>query len=88
MINPPFIRAFAIETDLSITGINNAVGLWKHNYDSVPSILWVHPKEYAWANRLVDEAFRHLTVLTDPHYDEDAWSVGTRTDRGFGSIGA
>lgn len=88
-MTPPFQRCFAIECDLSIASIQYAVGIWKANYDSLPSVLWVHPKKYVIANRIVDEAFHHLTVLCDPVYSEtDWWSVGTRTDRGFGSIGA
>lgn len=88
-MNPPFIRGFVVERDLSTAGIAAAVDLWVANYDSKPSILWVPPKSYALANQLVDKAYRHLTVLVDPHYeDEDWWSVGTRRDRGFGSVGA
>lgn len=79
----------AVDCDLSITAIRRAVGVWKANYDSLPSILWVPANDYALANRIVDEAYRHLTVLVDPNYeDDDWWSVGTRTDRGFGSVGA
>ena len=86
---PPFQRCFSIDCDLCVFGIQRAVSTWKTNYDSLPSILWVPPSKYAYANSIVDQAFRHLTVLCDPAYpDSDWWSVGTRTDRGFGSIGA
>ena len=88
-MSTPFQRGFAVERDLSITAIQHAVGLWKTNYDSLPSVLWVAPSEYAYANGIVETGFRHLTVLCDPSYtDCDWWSVGTRIDRGFGSTGA
>lgn len=87
-MTPPFQRVFAIDIDISVVGVQRAVGIWRTNYGSLPSILWVHADDYALANRIADEAFRHLTVLVEPNYEIDWWSVGTRTDRGFGSIGS
>ena len=84
----PFQCDFAVESDLSIIAIQHAVGLWKTNYDSFPSVLWVRPDEYVYANNIVDAGFRHLTVLCDPAYELGWWSVGTRIDRGFGSVGS
>jgi hypothetical protein len=85
---PPFQRVFAVEIDLCVVGIQRAVDTWQKNYGTLPLILWVHADDYALANSIVDRAFRHLTVLVDPNYAIDCWSVGSRTDRGFGSVGA
>lgn len=88
-VEPPFQRCFAVDIDLCVVGIQHAIGMWKSNYDSLPSIVWVNPIQIALADRIVHEAAPYLTVLADPRYEyTDWWSVGTRRDKGFGSIGA
>ena len=88
-VEHPFQRCFATDCDLSIVAVQHAIGVWKSNYDSEPSVVWVNPLMVAYADRVVQEAAPRLTVIADPRYEyTDWWSVGTRRDKGFGSIGA
>lgn len=81
----PFTNCFTVNIQLSITGTEEAISVWKDNFDTYPSALWVHPRAIALANKILDLGKFHLVILTDPQYKREWWSVGTRLSRGFGS---
>lgn len=84
----PMKRCADVDMDLSQTSLFIGIGRWKQEHDTEPSVCWVHAKELGFADELVGRFAPRMTVLCAPWDNTGTWSVGTRRDYGFGSIGA
>lgn len=82
----PFVNCLSVNIDLCVMGVEAAMGIWLKNFDSRPTVLWCHPTKIALADKVA--VGTDFAILADPNYQENWWSIGTRLNRGFGSIGA
>jgi hypothetical protein len=89
----PFVRCHAVDMDVCSQGIQFAMLKWFEKYESYPSVVWVPMADLLNAERAIMAApegsfIRRLAPVVDPTYQIDWWSVGTYTNKGFGSVGA
>lgn len=86
--SPRFERCMMVDIDLCFVGVACAAAKFFEARDAHPSVLWCAPADLVLADKILDVMRSTIVAIPDPDYAPDAWSVGTRRDRGFGSEGA
>ena len=90
----PFMAAGAIDVDVSVVGIAEALRRWNEFSPNLPAdSVFVGPCDYGHAKEVLDLLYATQGVALDrclvAHWPNNQWSVGRRTAHyGFGSVGA